>query len=95
MTTEGVAQGDDVRDDLVEMSGDEDLMTADGFDAAILGYVQRCGQPAIVVYDRERCIDIIMSWGLSEEDAEEHFEFNVVGGWVGERTPAFLVRVNG
>jgi hypothetical protein len=91
MTDEAVT----VRDDVVEASGDEEMLFADGFDGAVLGYFQRCGQDPVVVYDREKCIEIIMSWGLSEEDAEEHFEFNVVGGWVGERTPAFLIRTGG
>jgi len=83
----------DMRDLVVEASGDEHMLFADGFDAAIIGYFERCGQPAIVVYDREKCIDSLMAHGMSEEDADEYFEFNVVGGWHGERTPAFLVRV--
>ena len=84
----------DIRDQVVEAAGDdEEMLFADGFDAAILGYFQRCGQEAVVVYDRDKCICILMSQGLSEEDAEEYFEFNVVGAWVGDRTPAFLVRV--
>lgn len=79
---------------VVEAAGDdEEMLFADGFDDAILGYFRRCGQNPVVVYDREKCISILLDCGLSEEDAEEHFEFNVVGAWVGDRTPAFLVRV--
>lgn len=29
--------------------------------------------------------------GLSEADAEEYLEFNVLGAWNGENTPIFLV----
>lgn len=88
----GTAEDHEVRDRLVHSAGDEDMLFADGFDKAIIGYIQRCGQPAVVVYDRLACIDILVAQGLTEEDSEEFFEFNVVGAWVGDRTPAFLVR---
>lgn len=29
--------------------------------------------------------------GMTEDEAEEFHEFNQIGAWVGERTPAFLV----
>jgi len=81
------------RDTLAEI--DEDMLLADGFDDAIIGYAQRCGQPALAVYDRERCIDVLMKRdGMTHEEAEEFFEFNVVGAWVGDRTPLFLCRVS-
>ena len=33
--------------------------------------------------------------GSSFEEAEEHFEFNVIGSWVGEFTPIFVVVADG
>ncbi len=88
------------RQELVEATGDEDLLFADGFDDAILGAATRCGQPTIVIYDREKCIEILLAEGRiggsrfdwHREDAEEHFSNNVEGSWVGPRTPAFLVK---
>jgi hypothetical protein len=80
------------REDLVEATGDDELLFADGFDDPIIGFAKRCGQPTLVVYDREKCIDILIAGGASPEEAEEHFEFNVEGSWVGERTPLYLVR---
>ena len=35
-----------------------------------------------------------MADGTSEEDALEHFSYNVQGSYVGERTPIFLTHVN-
>lgn len=67
-----------------------DALLADGFDDAILGVAERCGQPPLVAYDRTRCIDILVAQGLDREDAEEFFEFNVVGAWAGEMTPVFV-----
>lgn len=65
-------------------------LLADGFDDAILGVAERCGQPTLVAYDRCRCIDILEAQGMSREDAEEYFEFNVAGAWVGEQTPVWI-----
>lgn len=65
-------------------------LLADGFDDAILGVAERCGQPPLVAYDRCRCIDILVAQGMSREDAEEYFEFNVAGSWVGEQTPVWI-----
>lgn len=79
-----------LKERLIEMEIDEELLLADGFDDAFLGIGQRCGQPMIAVYSRERCIEILISQGSTAEEAEEHFEFNVVGAWVGERTPVFV-----
>jgi hypothetical protein len=71
----------------------EEAMMADGFDAAILGIAMRCGKPGLVVYDAEKCIQILMDRdGMSYEDAYDFFQFNVVGSWVGEGTPLYLWR---
>jgi hypothetical protein len=72
-----------------------DALLADGFEGAILGIVERVGQPAIVIYDREKCIEILMADGTCREEAEEYFEFNTSGAWVGNATPGFLVRIPG
>ena len=79
------------REDLVALTGDDDLLFADGFDDAIVGIIDRCSQPSVVTYDREKCIAILVEREkMSVEEAEEYFDFNVVGAWVGDRTPAFL-----
>jgi hypothetical protein len=80
------------RDALVELAGDPDLLFADGFDDAMIGVVRRSGQPPVVVYDRDVCITVLMTQGMTRDEAEEHFAFNTEGAWVGDRTPAFLVR---
>lgn len=66
---------------------------ADGFDDAIVGVARRCGQPTLVVYDYAKGIDVLMKRdGMEYEEATEWMEFNVVGVWVGEHTPIWLVR---
>ena len=59
------------------------------FDEAILGVADRFGMPSVVAYDRSRVIDIIAR-DMPREDAEEFFEFNTIGAWVGDTTPVFI-----
>jgi hypothetical protein len=67
-----------------------DLMTADGFDEAIVGVVERIGMTAIC-YDKDKIIEILMKDGdMLYEEALEYFYFNIQGAWVGEHTPVFL-----
>ena len=73
------------------MNGDEDILLADGFDEAIIGYGQRVGEPQIAVYDAKKCIKILMERdGMTEEDAIDFFGFNVSGAWLGKGTPIFI-----
>jgi hypothetical protein len=45
----------------------------------------------VACYDFETCVKILMERdGMSEDDAVEFMEFNVVGAYVGELTPLFL-----
>lgn len=67
----------------------EEALTADGFDAALIGYVEIFNK-VVALYDREKCIDILMERdGMARDVAVEFFEFNVIGAWMGESTPAF------
>lgn len=68
----------------------EELLRADGFDDAIIGVGSRCSQPDILVYDRSKVLDILISEGMTYEEADEFFEFNVGGAWVGELTPIWV-----
>jgi preprotein translocase subunit YajC len=83
-------QAKDNRKRLTEMLDDldEGTLTADGFDAAIVGITESF--PIRVIYDHDTCIRVLMSEGMSEEDALEHFTYNVAGSHVGEQTPVFI-----
>ncbi len=71
---------------------DETALFADGFDGAIIGLADhRWGSGMIrVVYGIEECLRILQQQGLDEDGANEHFEFNVAGAYVGEGTPIFV-----
>ena len=69
------------------------MLRIDGLEDAFLGVAYRHGTDGpIAVYDRELCIIAIMRDGLSRDGAEEWFQYNVEGAWVGECTPIFLER---
>ena len=69
-----------------------ELLVADGFDKAILGVSQQFNSLS-VAYDRNKCIEILMTRdNMTQLEAVEYFEFNVVGSYVGEHTPSFIER---
>ena len=68
-----------------------DVMTMDGYDDAIIGVVERIGLE-VVCYDLDKVIEILMKQGMDEDDAWEWYQFNMVGSWVGDKTPVFLQR---
>jgi len=75
------------------MTKDHTLFLDKQFNRAIIGHFSRCGKPTVVVYDAEKVIDTMVTKdGMTREDAEEFFQFNMEGAWCGEGTPAFLYR---
>jgi hypothetical protein len=69
----------------------ESILLADGFDAAFIGIGSQFSKEPIAVYDRNKCIEILMDRdGMTYEEAIEFFDFNVQGAWVGEKTPVFV-----
>jgi len=72
------------------MSRIDGAITADGFDAALVGFGYQFNYP-VAVYNKEKCLEILTERdGMSWEEAVEYFDFNVSGAWVGESTPVFL-----
>ena len=76
-----------IREELSEEFGD--LLFADGFDDAILGVAERIGMEAVVAYSTPKIIEILAR-DMTEDEAVEYFEFNILGADVGERTPVFV-----
>ena len=71
---------------------EEDVLVADGFDEALIGYTDswnRMERLTRAVYSRNQCIEILKK-DMSHEEAEEYFEFNVAGAYMGPNTPIFV-----
>ena len=69
-----------------------EALFADGFDDASVGY------DAVgfrVVYDYDKCSDILMKRdGMTEHEAHEFMEFNVVSAYIGDVGPIFIHKLN-
>lgn len=72
-------------DDIVGDYGS--VLRADGFDEAIIGVATDFTEPRLV-YSVSKCLEILKR-DMSEEDAMEHFTYNVSGAYVGEQTPVW------
>jgi len=74
----------------------ENALYPTGLEDAVIGMVERFGMAPLILLDREKCIKIFMDRdGMEYEEAEEFFDFNVIGAWMGEGTPCFasLIKV--
>ena len=73
----------------------DDVLFADGFDDALIGFGRNPENGEIIAsYDEDKCIKILMDRdGMSAEEAEEFFDFNVLGSYVGKCTPIFISRI--
>lgn len=72
-------------EEIIERYQDEEFLIADGFDEAIIGVDNNQMK---LIYSVSKCIEILMR-DMSHEEAVEHFEFNVSGAYVGEKTPIY------
>ena len=65
----------------------------DGLEKAFIGVLRRYGQDMpVALYDYDKCMRILMSQGMEEDEAAEWIEVNTLGGWVGESTPGIVFR---
>lgn len=72
-------------------SRDESLLLADGFDDAFIGVSDRMNEPLLAVYSYDKMVEVLKSRdGMTDEEACEYIDFNVVGAWVGDRTPIWV-----
>lgn len=75
-----------ILESLIEIYPDEELLIADGFDEAVIGIEENTMR---IIYSVSKCLEIIEANGMPEEEALEHFYFNVHGSYVGDKTPIF------
>jgi len=80
---------------IIEIEGeDNEILLADGFEDAYMGLATQFTKTPLALYDRNKCIEILIQDGMEEDEAEEYFQYNVEGAWVGENTPMFLQPLN-
>jgi hypothetical protein len=73
--------------EIIENYPDYEFLIADGYDDCVIGYDIGFGDPIRLIYSVKKILDKLVEEGMDEIDAIEHFEFNMRGGYVGEKTP--------
>lgn len=69
----------------------DETMLLDGYEDCLEGMCIRYNQEPIAIYSYEKIIDKLISEGLNYLEAVEWFDYNIIGAWVGDTTPAFIV----
>lgn len=82
------------RDDLISKYGDDDLMFLDPpeiFDKCILGVSESIASPIQICYSVDKIISALEEdMNIDRDVAMEHFEFNILGSYMGDNTPRFV-----
>lgn len=69
----------------------EGAIIADGFEEALIGYGHQFNNP-VAVYDYDKCIEtLVLRDQMTPDEAIEFMDFNVIGAYMGEGTPVFLM----
>jgi hypothetical protein len=67
----------------------EEALVMKGFDDAIIGMCYQYGRHPVVAYDREKVIEILMK-KMNRDEAEDFWDYNQIGSWMGEGMPVFI-----
>ncbi len=71
----------------IQQSEYDAVVGIDGMDDAFMG----CTPNGVAVYNLDRIVEIVMEDDeLSEEEAIEYVQFNIVDAYIGEKTPIFV-----
>jgi hypothetical protein len=68
----------------------EGAVVLDGFNDAIIGIVEEFGNGPRVLYSKRKIIDMLCK-DMELNDAEEYYNFNILGLYAGEQNAIFLV----
>lgn len=75
-------------EDFIGADTTETIMLLDGDDEAFVGITYDA--PRQAVYSVDVILQMLQEEGLSEEEAIEHFEYNIIGSKFAEGTPIFM-----
>ncbi len=82
------------KDDVLTTLEHSGALFADSiFEPALIGIAEHGPLGHVAMYDRDKCIQILVDNDMSYEAAIDHFEVNVVGAWRGEKTPIFATLI--
>jgi hypothetical protein len=69
----------------------EGAVLLDGLESAIIGITDEFGNGKRMLYSKEKILSILQKRdGMTSGEAEEFFDYNIIGGYFGEQNPVFL-----
>lgn len=72
----------------------EDAIILDGLDDAIVGIVEDFGSTPKLLYCKSKILQILQERDLmTEQEAEEFYDYNIKGLYAGELNPVFLITI--
>lgn len=72
---------------------DEEIIVYNDLNASLIGYAVRQGLEPVAVYDFEMLVsNFTEKQNMSMEECLEHISYNIMGAYLGERTPIILFR---
>ena len=73
------------------------VITMDGgYNDCIIGVISTFDGKQVIAYDIEKVLTKLRERdGMSEIEAIEFFEFNMLGAWMGDHTPMFIATLDG
>jgi hypothetical protein len=81
-------------DELQETVDDgEPYLQPDGFEDCLLGVLVGIAAPDTLVYDKTKILAKLAQQSMTAEEAQEYFDFNIAGAYVGPKTPVYLETV--
>ena len=69
----------------------EGAVLLDGLETAIIGIVEEFGNGRRILYSKPKIIQILCERdSMTEEEAEEYYDYNILGLYAGEQNAVFL-----
>jgi hypothetical protein len=70
-----------------------ELIKVDGHDNAYIGVGTCFGEMDRLVYDIDTIINNLKDQGMTEEEAQEYFDYNIADAYVGEKMPVYVTKI--
>ena len=72
----------------------EGAIMLDGLDDAIVGIVEDFGNSPRILYSKDKILQILQDRdGMTYEESEEFYGYNILGLHAGDQNPVFLVTI--
>ena len=66
-------------------------MTEPEYDDAIIGVVERAAGSPVIAYDTQKILSILER-SMPIDEAQEYFEYNILGAYMGDKTPVYITQ---